>query len=62
LVGLVVGSLTVEMAITRDWRKAVHVGGGTAGGYLIGIVSEFFFAVIMDAIFLVSLYLAHRPA
>ena len=62
LVGVVVGSLAVEMAITRDWRKAVHVGGGTAGGYLIGMVSEFFVAAIMDVIFLGSLYLAHRVA
>ena len=62
LVGVVVGSLAVEMAITRDWRKAVNVGGGTAGGYLLGMVSEFFVAAIMDVIFLVSLYLAHRVA
>ena len=61
-VGVVVGSLAVEMMITRDWRKAVHVGGGTAGGFLIGMVAEFFVAAIMDAIFLISLYLAHRVA
>jgi uncharacterized protein len=62
LIGAVVGALGVELLRTGDWRKALKIGGGTVGGYLLGVIIEFLFALTMSIIFIVSLLLAHRAA
>ncbi len=62
LIGAVVGALGIELVRTRDWRKALKIGGGTLGGYLLGVVAEFLIALIMAVIFAVTLILANRPA
>ncbi len=60
LIGVVVGTLGVELLVTGDWRKALRIGGGTAGGFLLGVVAEFLVALIMDIVFIGSLLLM-RP-
>ncbi len=62
LIGAVVGALGVELLRTGDWRKALRIGGGTAGGYLLGVVVELLIALTMSIIFVISLLLAHRAA
>ncbi len=62
LIGAVVGALGVELLRTGDLRKALKIGGGTAGGYILGVVAEFLIALLMDIVFVVSLVLAHRGA
>ena len=62
LIGAVVGALGTELIRTGDWRKALKIGGGTFGGYLLGVIAEFLIALLMDGVFVITLYLAHRPA
>jgi uncharacterized protein YqgC (DUF456 family) len=62
LIGAVVGALGTELIRTGDWRKALKIGGGTLGGYLLGVIAEFVIALLMDSVFVVTLILAHRPA
>jgi uncharacterized protein YqgC (DUF456 family) len=60
LIGAVVGALGIELARTGDLRKALKIGGGTAGGYVLGVVAELLIALIMDVVFIITLVLAHR--
>jgi uncharacterized protein YqgC (DUF456 family) len=60
LIGAVVGALGIELARTGDIRKALTIGGGTAGGYVLGVVAEFLIALVMDLVFVTSVILAHR--
>jgi uncharacterized protein YqgC (DUF456 family) len=60
LIGVAVGTVGVELLRTRDWRKALHIGGGTVGGFLLGVLAEFAVAGIMDIVFLISLAVSHR--
>jgi hypothetical protein len=60
LIGAVIGVLAVEYARTGDWRKALRIGGGTVGGYLLGMIAEFLIAAIMAGVFIISILLAHR--
>lgn len=60
LIGAVIGVLAVEYARTGDWRKALRIGGGTVGGYLLGVIAEFLIASIMAGVFIISILLAHR--
>ena len=62
LIGAVVGALGIELIRTGDWRKALKIGGGTFGGYLLGVIAEFLIALVMDGVFVITLVLAHRPA
>jgi uncharacterized protein YqgC (DUF456 family) len=57
LVGVVVGTLGVELLVSGDWRKALRIGGATAGGFLLGVLAEFLVALIMDIIFIGGLLL-----
>jgi uncharacterized protein len=57
LIGVVVGTLGVELIVTGDWRKALRIGGATAGGFMLGVVAEFLVALIMDIIFIGGLLL-----
>ena len=57
LIGVVVGTLGVEFLVTGDWRKALRIGGGTAGGFLLGVAAEFIIALLMDIVFIASLLL-----
>jgi uncharacterized protein YqgC (DUF456 family) len=60
IIGGVLGALIIELVRTGDLKKALRIGGGTFGGYLLGVLAEFTFALVMDIIFAVSLFLAHR--
>jgi uncharacterized protein len=62
LIGAVVGALAVELARTGSLRKALRIGGGTCGGFLLGVLAEFLIALAMSIIFVVALLLAHRAA
>jgi uncharacterized protein YqgC (DUF456 family) len=57
LIGVVVGTLGVEFLVTGDWRKALRIGGGTAGGFILGVAAEFIIALVMDIVFIASLLL-----
>lgn len=59
-IGGVVGALGMELVRTGDVRKAFRIGGGTLGGYVIGVLAEFGFAAIMDVLFIATILLAHR--
>jgi uncharacterized protein YqgC (DUF456 family) len=60
LIGAVIGVLSVEYARTGDWRKALRIGGGTAGGYLLGVLVEFLISSVMAGVFIITIVLAHR--
>ena len=57
LIGVVVGTLGFELLASGDWRKALRIGGATAGGFLLGVVAEFLVALIMDIVFIGALFL-----
>jgi uncharacterized protein YqgC (DUF456 family) len=59
LIGAAAGTLLAELAVTGDWRKALKIGGGTAGGFILGVVAEFLVALVMDIVFAVTLITAH---
>jgi uncharacterized protein len=60
LIGAVVGSVGTEILRTGDMRKALRIGGGTCGGFLLGVIAEFVIALAMAIVFVISLVLAHR--
>jgi uncharacterized protein len=60
LIGAVVGAVGIEILRTGDLRKALRIGGGTCGGFLLGVIAEFVIALAESVVFVVSLLLAHR--
>jgi len=60
IIGAVVAVLATEFLRSGSLRKALKVGTGTAGGWLLGVVAEFIISLIMDVTFLIAMILAHR--
>jgi len=60
MIGAVVGTLAVEYMVTGNMRRSLRSGGVTLGSYLLSVGVEFIAALLMDAIFIGSLVLAHR--
>lgn len=60
LIGAVAGTLIAELAATGDWRKALKIGGGTASGFILGVVAEFLIALLMDIVFASAMIISHR--
>jgi len=59
LIGAVVGTLIAELVASGDWRKALKIGGGTASGFILGVVAEFLVALLMDIIFAAAMIVSH---
>jgi uncharacterized protein YqgC (DUF456 family) len=59
IIGAVVGTLSAEYLHTKDWKQALKIGGGTAGGFLLGVAAELVIALVMDVVFIVSLLITH---
>ncbi|MCC7449963.1 MAG: DUF456 domain-containing protein [Anaerolineae bacterium] len=60
IIGAVVAVLATEFLRSGSIHKALKVGTGTAGGWLLGVVAEFIISLVMDVTFIVALILAHR--